>query len=104
MIPKIIAINKIFTTLNSNIVSLIRPDIETKKIKAIVKTNPEIDLYTSDKRHPSKAGTYLSACMIFASIFQSSPVGNNFIFDLDKEVAMNLQKNAWNTYKKYYKK
>ena len=69
-----------------------------------MKTNPEIDLYTSDKRHPSKAGTYLSACMIFASIFQSSPVGNNFIFDLDKEVAMNLQKNAWNTYKKYYKK
>ena len=63
---------------------------------------PQIDLYHPDKRHPSKAGTYLSACVMFASVFQISPVGNPYIFDLDKDVALNLQRIAWLTYKEYY--
>jgi len=69
-----------------------------------IRNNPEIDLYIADNRHPSKAGTYLFACMMFASIFQTSPVGNSYIFDLDKEEALNLQKTAWNTHQEYYKK
>ena len=64
--------------------------------------HPEIDLYTSDRRHPSKAGTYLSACVMFASVFQTSPVGNYYTFDLDKNIAQNLQKIAWTTHQEYY--
>ena len=67
-----------------------------------MKVHPEIDLYNSDKRHPSKAGTYLSACMMYASVFQTSPVGNPYTFDLDKNSALNLQKVAWATHQEYY--
>jgi len=66
------------------------------------KVHPEIDLYTSDKRHPSKAGTYLSACVMYASVFQTSPVGNSYTFDLDTNIALNLQKIAWATHQEYY--
>ncbi len=67
-----------------------------------MKAYPEINLYHPDNRHPSKAGTYLSACVIFASVFQISPVGNPYTFDLDKDVALNLQRIAWLTFKEYY--
>ncbi len=36
---------------------------------------PEIELYDKDKAHPSKKGSYLSACTFFASIFNESPEG-----------------------------
>ena len=67
-----------------------------------IKVHPEIDLYTSDERHPSKAGTYLSACVMFASVFQTSPVGNPYTFDLEEKMALNLQKIAWTTHQEYY--
>ena len=67
-----------------------------------MKVHPEIDLYTSDERHPSKAGTYLSACVMFASVFQTSPVGNPYTFDLEEKMALNLQKIAWTTHQEYY--
>lgn len=34
-----------------------------------------IELYTSDESHPSLAGSYLSACTFYASMFHKSPVG-----------------------------
>ena len=70
--------------------------------KNSMKAYPEINLYHPDNRHPSKAGTYLSACVMFASIFQISPVGITYTFDLDKKVALNLQKIAWATHQEYY--
>jgi len=62
---------------------------------------PNINLYTEDLRHPSKEGTYLAALMIFSSLSNKSPVGNNYIMDLDPEVAKILQKTAWITYKDF---
>ena len=62
---------------------------------------PDINLYTADLRHPSKEGTYLAALMIFSSLSNKSPVGNNYIMDLDPEVARILQKAAWITYKDF---
>ena len=70
--------------------------------KNSMKAYPEINLYHPDNRHPSKAGTYLSACVMFASIFQTSPIDNTYTFDLDKKVALNLQKIAWTTHQEYY--
>ena len=67
-----------------------------------MKAPPEINLYLPDNRHPSRAGTYLSACVMFASIFKISPIGNTYTFDLDKKVALNLQKIAWATHQEYY--
>ena len=65
---------------------------------------PNINLYTEDLRHPSKEGTYLAALMIFSSLSNKSPVGNNYIMDLDPEVARILQKAAWITYKDFQEK
>ncbi|MBK49472.1 MAG: hypothetical protein CL768_00315 [Chloroflexi bacterium] len=63
---------------------------------------PEIDLYHPDKRHPSKAGTYLSACVMFTSVFKTSPVGNPYTFDLESDIALKLQRIAWLTHQQYY--
>jgi len=70
--------------------------------KNSMKAYPEINLYHPDNRHPSKAGTYLSACVMFASMFKISPIGNTYTFDLDKNTALNLQKIAWATHQEYY--
>lgn len=39
---------------------------------------PDISLYNSDKLHPSTAGTYLSACTMYATLFGRSPEGTSY--------------------------
>ena len=41
--------------------------------------NPRINLYKSDKLHPSVNGSYLAACTIFATIFDKSPYRNPYL-------------------------
>lgn len=43
-----------------------------KEVRALY---PEIELYDADKAHPSKNGSYLSACTFYAAIFKESPTG-----------------------------
>lgn len=50
-----------------------------------------INLYSSDYSHPSLAGTYLSACVLYATLFQKSPVGSNFSAGLSEYDALFLQ-------------
>jgi hypothetical protein len=38
-------------------------------------SHPEIDLWQPDGSHPAGAGTYLAACVLYASIFGTSPEG-----------------------------
>ena len=57
--------------------------------------NPSIELYTPDKRHPSKAGTYLMAAVIYSSIYNVSPINNSYDYDLGNEVQLKLQETAW---------
>ena len=40
---------------------------------------PAIELYSSDESHPSINGSYLAACVHYASMFRESPVGASFI-------------------------
>jgi hypothetical protein len=39
------------------------------------KQRPDLDLYVSDGSHPSPAGSYLAACVIYATLTGRSPVG-----------------------------
>lgn len=55
---------------------------------------PTIQLYVSDGSHPSLAGSYLSACTFYASLFRKSPVGASFTAGLDPLVAEILQQAA----------
>ncbi|RYE22448.1 MAG: DUF4886 domain-containing protein [Sphingobacteriales bacterium] len=39
---------------------------------------PNMELYSPDESHPSLNGSYLEACVLYASIFHKTPVGNTF--------------------------
>jgi len=66
-----------------------------------IAANPRIDLYNSDKRHPSVAGSYLSACTILLSVYGKSPVGNPYTAGLDHKTAEFLQQIAKDTVNQY---
>lgn len=55
---------------------------------------PEIELWDSDRRHPSPEGSYLAACTAYALLYQESPVNCSYIATLEKEVAVKLQEVA----------
>jgi hypothetical protein len=69
-----------------------------------VAKQPELNLYVPDKRHPSLAGTYLAACVVFASLTGKSPVGNAYVAGIDPPTAKFLQEIAWDTVQEYYGK
>ncbi len=71
--------------------------------KAISK-QPELNLFVPDKRHPSLAGTYLAASVVFAALTGKSPVGNPYLAGVDAPTAKFLQEVAWETVRDYYGK
>lgn len=54
-------------------------------------TNPSIQLYTADESHPSIHGSYLAACVFYASIYRKTPVGAPFISTISQADADILQ-------------
>ena len=67
----------------------------------VSRDRPEIRLRTSDKRHPTLAGTYLAACMMVATLHGMSPEGLEYTAGLEPEVAAYLQQAAWATTRAY---
>ncbi len=55
------------------------------------KLYPDIELWDPDGQHPSPEGSYLTACTIYAVIFQESPENCSYTGDLDKDLALKLQ-------------
>ena len=53
-----------------------------------------IELYNADMTHPSPAGSYLAACVHFATLFGASPVGNEYTAGLPADDAELLQRAA----------
>jgi hypothetical protein len=62
---------------------------------------PDLELYAPDKRHPSAAGTYLSAATTYTVLFNQSPVGLKYSASLNPELALFLQQVAYDTVKEY---
>ncbi len=67
-------------------------------------------LHTSDKSHPNSSGSYLAACVFYATFFDASPVGltakidgadGKPLVDLSVVQALFLQKIAWDTVVNY---
>jgi hypothetical protein len=56
--------------------------------------NPNFDLYVPDESHPSLHGSYLAACVHYATLLHRSPVGNSFISSLPPADALLLQSAA----------
>ena len=69
--------------------------------KAIAK-RPELELYQSDKRHPTLLGTYLAACTSYGAIYKKSPVGNPYTAGIDPATARFLQSVAEETVREYF--
>jgi hypothetical protein len=67
-----------------------------------VARRPDIGLYAADKRHPSRAGSYLAGMTVYATIFRKSPVGSPYTGGLDAETAAFLQSVAWDTVQSYF--
>ena len=65
--------------------------------QAAVQENPQLNLWRDDGRHPRKQGSYLAACVFYATIFQESPAGLAYYADLSEEVAQTLQSIASKT-------
>jgi len=63
---------------------------------------PEINLYTSDNRHPSEEGTYLAASVVFATLFGRSTEGNSGIGNIEPSVAIKLQRIADKTVSEFF--
>src|SRR5205823_5845806 len=68
---------------------------------------PQITLYAGDSVHPAPAGSYLEACVLFATFYGKSPIGlpgkltnsdGSLIIDLPADQARALQHVAWDTY------
>lgn len=70
--------------------------------KAIGK-QPDIELYEADKRHPSRAGTYLAACTVYATLYRKSPIGLSYTAGLSRELATLLQTAAWESVQEYFR-
>ncbi|MFS6814422.1 DUF4886 domain-containing protein [Citrobacter meridianamericanus] len=68
-------------------------------------THPEINLYYQDGVHPSISGTYLAACVFFATLYNQSPVGGALPIDTDMSpaTAKALQQVAWETVTEFQK-
>ena len=56
--------------------------------------HPSINLYAGDGSHPSEEGTYLAACVFYASLFHKSPLNTMFMGNLDMNTANILQQAA----------
>lgn len=54
-----------------------------------------VDLYVSDGVHPSAAGSYLAACVIYSTLTGHSPIGRPTLANLSRATAAELQRAAW---------
>ena len=73
--------------------------------KAIREASPTLALHRSDKSHAAPAGTYLAACVFYATITGRSPVGlpaeltdgTRQLVKINPVLAKRLQTAAWKT-------
>jgi hypothetical protein len=63
-----------------------------------LKEDPKLALHGADQSHPTKAGTYLAACVFYATLYGKSPEGlPGAIGRLSDAEARRLQAIAWRT-------
>ena len=75
--------------------------IKSMKQRPVFEHIPKLEdtakyLFDHDGRHPGNAGTYLSACVLFATLFHQSPVGlTNTDKDVNKDLDSFIKRIAW---------
>jgi hypothetical protein len=56
-----------------------------------------LDLWQEDGSHPNEKGTYLAACVFYATLYRQSPEGLGYTGSLSEDEALLLQKTAADT-------
>lgn len=73
--------------------------------KHAMEERPDLDLYSSDKTHPSIHGSYLVVNVLYGTIFGESPIGLSYLPSMSPGVtedeAAFLQRVAWETVQEY---
>jgi hypothetical protein len=72
----------------------------------VLAKRPDVVLHDRDNSHPNLAGSYLAACVFFATLFRQSPVGLETSDSLkldspEADVVRLLQDAAWQTARMY---
>jgi len=66
--------------------------------KTVRDSFPLIELYSPDESHPSIHGSYLAACVFYATFYQKSPIGSTYLpVGITNSDALNLQTIASHT-------
>jgi len=86
---------------NKNNMLVIPAGLAFAKAKAL---KPDIVLHAKDNRHPSYAGSYLSAATTVAALYGVSPVDATFNGDLPADTARFLRQVAWDTVREFFGK
>jgi hypothetical protein len=76
--------------------------------EAALIADASVSLYEEDRSHPTPVGSYLAACVFYATFFDESPVGlpakltagNKVLVELPETQARLLQSVAWDTFQK----
>lgn len=72
------------------------PNIELYVLDVLGRDEVSGDItFRKDIKHPSEAGTYLAACVFYASLYKRTPEGNPFHGGLDASTAKTLQSVSW---------
>ena len=64
---------------------------------AVREQKPELGLYVKDGSHPSYAGSYLAAAVIYTTVYDKPLKGKSFDGQLDSRTARFLRRTAWKT-------
>ena len=56
-----------------------------------IQDDSTVVLHDSDNSHPNQTGSYLSACVLYSTIFQTRVLGNPFMYTLGHAPALRLQ-------------
>jgi len=65
--------------------------------REVVAADPDLELWQRDGIHPAQAGSYLAACVFYATLFGASPEGVTYTAGLPVETALTLQAAAVGT-------
>lgn len=69
---------------------------------AALSERPQLDLWADDGKHPSRLGSYLAACVFYATLTTGNPIGNDFTDGLSTADARYLQRVAWDVTRSRY--
>ena len=66
--------------------------------------DPDIKLHKEDGTHPNLLGTYLAACVVYASVYKDNPIGISYDYfgSINKEDKLFLQEIAYQTVQEFY--